>query len=281
MGNDQIKILTLKGHLNKILLHFYYWGNLSRNRINHYQKLARDEEWKAVMPHIPRGSEFLDVGCGSGYNMQKASEDLQCHVSGIDPEPFAHGVDRNWEKSSVIHTKNIHTGSGEDLPFEDNRFDIVFSSHVLEHADNATKMLNEMKRVAKPGGIVIIGVPTATMACLNLFTSLLFTTHQQIFNFVFSRIGIFNAVRDPFKNIFIPPSHSEAEKTVLHDLKHYRVSRWKKTIGSIVSIEHTVFPALYPYPDYRQFFKLRKLKTMGSSVFFICRINKPSPNHCP
>ena len=45
------------------------------------------------------------------------------------------------------------------LPYADDTFDIVVSSHVLEHIDNPKKGLEEQRRVLKPGGMVVVGVP--------------------------------------------------------------------------------------------------------------------------
>lgn len=46
-----------------------------------------------------------------------------------------------------------------DIPLEDNKFDIVFCNHVLEHVDDAMKCMTELYRVMKPGGWGIMQVP--------------------------------------------------------------------------------------------------------------------------
>jgi len=49
--------------------------------------------------------------------------------------------------------------SGDELPFKDNSFDVVFSLAVLEHVDNPFKHASELLRVTKPNGILIVDVP--------------------------------------------------------------------------------------------------------------------------
>lgn len=49
--------------------------------------------------------------------------------------------------------------SGDDLPFEDNSWDFVLSSHVLEHFYDPIKALLEWKRVVRPGGFIFMIVP--------------------------------------------------------------------------------------------------------------------------
>lgn len=46
-----------------------------------------------------------------------------------------------------------------DIPLEDNRFDIVFCNHVMEHVDDAIRCMSELNRVLKPGGWGIMQVP--------------------------------------------------------------------------------------------------------------------------
>ncbi len=47
----------------------------------------------------------------------------------------------------------------QDMPFEENRFDVIFCNHVLEHVDNDRKAMQELFRVMKPGGFGIFQVP--------------------------------------------------------------------------------------------------------------------------
>ena len=47
----------------------------------------------------------------------------------------------------------------QDMPFEDNTFDVIFCNHVLEHVDDDKKAMSELYRVMKPGGFGIFQVP--------------------------------------------------------------------------------------------------------------------------
>ena len=101
-------------------------------------------------------STILDAGCGNGRNLYYfIKQDMQ--VFGIDPSQEA--IDEVKEiaakLSDTVNADNFQVGYVEDLPFGDERFDLVISSAVLHFARNLEhfeEMLNSMWRVLKPGG---------------------------------------------------------------------------------------------------------------------------------
>jgi 2-polyprenyl-6-hydroxyphenyl methylase/3-demethylubiquinone-9 3-methyltransferase len=126
---------------------FIYATYSSKTKIEAYQQVIRDWEWDSISNYIKQNSKFLDVGCGAGYAMLKAQKDRNCIVGGIDPNPGAHGVGRFLKE--LVESPEIKQGFAENLPFENEIFDVVYSSHVLEHVNDEQKSLQEMKRVLK------------------------------------------------------------------------------------------------------------------------------------
>ena len=254
--------------MKEFLLKLYYLGTHNKETTNYYQKIIRDSEWNSIEPYIKTGT-FLDVGCGAGYAMQKAQE-LGCKSFGIDPDPGGHGVGRIGSGYKV--DANVIQGFAEKIGFDDNMFDTVYSSHVLEHVNSETQSLQEMARVMKNDGILIIGMPTNFIIKLGWLAQILFTTHHKIVNILFKpfiKVG-----KTKLIDIIVPPSHSYSGKTALYDLKYYTVKNWRKIIAAEFDIVETILPAYYPYPEYWQFFKLYKSETKSSSVFFICKKRK-------
>lgn len=251
-----------------ILGNIIYSTSSSKEKVEKYQQIIRDEEWKVLKAEIPKNSSFLDVGCGAGYAMQKATEDLGCVCKGIDPDPGAHGVGRFLKQ--LVKEETIIKGSAERIPFEANSFDVVFSSHVLEHVNEEDQSLREMKRVLKEDGILLIGMPTAFMAWINLFSSIIFTTHTKIYHFF--RFFFTKEIGSNFMAIFRVRSHSYPRaNSIFYDVFHYRIRSWRKTISKEFEIIEILKPCMYPYPDYPQWFKIRKSDLGSSSVFFVCR----------
>lgn len=53
----------------------------------------------------------------------------------------------------------IHDLNKIPYPFEDNTFDEILASHILEHLNNFNQVINELYRIAKPGGIIKVFAP--------------------------------------------------------------------------------------------------------------------------
>lgn len=250
---------------------FIYSTMSSKDKVEQYQQIIRDAEWGSIANNIPRKSKFLDVGCGAGYSLMKASLDLNCEVEGIDVDPGSHGVGRFIK--DMVKTVPIKKGYAENLPYENESFDVVYSSHVLEHVNNEAKSLAEMKRVLKKDGVLIIGMPTASMAILNYISQMIFTTHIKIYE-LFRNIFSKNALNN-FIKIFRINSHSYPRaKSIWYDFFHYRTQNWSNIIRKEFNIKKIIRPCFYPYPDYPQIFKIHKNLFFSSSVFFISKKKK-------
>jgi ubiquinone/menaquinone biosynthesis C-methylase UbiE len=249
----------------KYLRNFFWFPFSSKTEIDKHQTTIRNIEWNSFKKYIHKGDTFLDLGCGAGYYLEKAEFELSCEVYGVDPAPGEHGVGRysSNKKDRIIQ------GYAEDIKFQNNIFDIILCSHVLEHVENESASLNEMNRVLKEEGILIIGMPTATMSIISILSHYIFTTHVNILFFIKNIYK--KEVFKRFVHIFVPASHSYPQhQFVTYDLNKYRVKKWRKLISKHFKIIEEIYPSLYPYPDYIQFFKPMKLKNFSSSIFFIC-----------
>ena len=244
----------------------FWYPSSSKKKVERFQKRIRDLEWDAIKHAIPSGGKFLDVGCGAGDNMLRAIMEFNCSCEGIDPDPGRHGVGR-FNGLEMELPLTIQKGVAEALPYENSSFDVVFCSHVLEHVADEKASLKEISRVLKPNGVLIIGMPTATVAAIALFSSWVFTTHISIL-FAIKSIGKPDFLKR-LRRIFIPDSHSTPRgNNVFYDLKHYQTKKWESTVSEVFVIREKTYPALYPLPDFPWWFPPIKLRFTGSSVFF-------------
>lgn len=103
---------------------------------------------RAGLPARPR---ILDAGCGTGGNLGRYGR--LGEAVGVDPSPDAVRFCRDRGLASV------HEASVEELPFEDDSFDLIASTDVLEHVPEEGRALRELRRVAVPGGALLLTVP--------------------------------------------------------------------------------------------------------------------------
>ena len=96
---------------------------------------------------------ILDVGCGSGMVTRDIANLTKGKVIAIDGSKDMINV----AKGVLKDYKNVELkiGNAEDIPFDDNIFDVVTCNLVLMWAKNPQNVVNEMARVTKPGGIVL------------------------------------------------------------------------------------------------------------------------------
>lgn len=87
----------------------------------------------------------------------------QMSILHIAPEPFFKNLFQNKFKRYIsadlnMKTVNFHVDL-QNLPFNNNTYDCVFASHVLEHITNDEKAISEIHRILKPEGVAILPVP--------------------------------------------------------------------------------------------------------------------------
>jgi 2-polyprenyl-6-hydroxyphenyl methylase/3-demethylubiquinone-9 3-methyltransferase len=101
----------------------------------------------------PRGKKVLDVGCGGGLLAEEFAR-LGCQVIGIDPSASSLATARAHAQQAGLGI-DYRVGVGEDLPFADESFEVVYCSDVLEHVNNPETVISEMARVLKQDGVFL------------------------------------------------------------------------------------------------------------------------------
>jgi ubiquinone/menaquinone biosynthesis C-methylase UbiE len=116
----------------------------------------------ALIERDVRGRRWLDVGCGSGTLSRWLSE-RGASVVGVDGSPemvrIAQAVAQSQGGEGSIPQFQI--ANMENLPFPDGSFDGVLCSSVLEYTNEPQLCLNEIARITKPGGTLLISVPNS------------------------------------------------------------------------------------------------------------------------
>ncbi len=101
---------------------------------------------------VGRSSHILDAGTGTGANLRMLIERGYTNACGLD---FSDDAIRYCAEKGLT----VRQGSLTEMPFEDCSLDFVLATDVIEHIDNDRRALQEIHRVLRPGGRVLITVP--------------------------------------------------------------------------------------------------------------------------
>jgi 2-polyprenyl-6-hydroxyphenyl methylase/3-demethylubiquinone-9 3-methyltransferase len=117
-------------------------------RVNYAKKVIDN-----ISKTSPEKTTVLEVGCGGGILSEEFSK-MGYIMTGIDPAGKSLSTAISHAKQNKLSI-NYLLGSGEDLPFPAASFDVVLCCDVLEHVKDLPKVISEISRVLKPGGIFI------------------------------------------------------------------------------------------------------------------------------
>ncbi|MBL7147666.1 MAG: class I SAM-dependent methyltransferase [Nanoarchaeota archaeon] len=147
------------------------------------------------------GKKILDIGIGDGLMAEKLAID---NLWGIDISSKR----CNRAKKRVPHA-TIIVENAEKMKFEDDFFDGVICADVLEHATNPDKIINEMIRVTKKDGFIVVSLPNEPV-------------------FILARTLL---LRNPFN-----PDHTHWIS------KRYLLKRFKRKPTKILNIPNLIYP---------------------------------------
>ncbi len=97
-------------------------------------------------------NNILDAGCGEGFVVEHLRKDLKSEIIGLDIESNALEVAAEKNPQAMFEAASVY-----EIPFENDSFDLVVLSEVLEHLEHPERALEEINRVSKK--YVLISVP--------------------------------------------------------------------------------------------------------------------------
>ena len=143
----------------------FYWGE--HIHLGHYGSPPRRKGFlraKSDFVHemvkwggldkLPAGTTVLDVGCGIGGSSRILAKDYGFETTGITISPKQ--VQRAQELTPPGVTAKFQVDDALNLSFPDNSFDVVWSIEAGPHMPDKVKYAEEMMRVLKPGGILVV-----------------------------------------------------------------------------------------------------------------------------
>jgi ubiquinone/menaquinone biosynthesis C-methylase UbiE len=138
-----------------------YFREVDR-RIFHprYMRLTADAQGRTFGRYVDfdalRSKDVLEVGCGSGIAAQMFAE-AGANLTAVDLTLWAVSTTRSRLDAFGLDG-TVLEADGEQLPFADASFDLVFSWGVIHHSSNMDRALAELVRVCRPGGRLVVMV---------------------------------------------------------------------------------------------------------------------------
>ncbi len=169
--------------------------------------LLRDEVSKVVKFTGSSSGKVLDVGCGTGDRLDVFRS------KGFE----TYGVETSDSANYAREHLNLDVSKGDlfSISFPDRFFDIVTLYNVLEHTHNPTKVCNEIHRILKDDGFLVIQVPNKNSLQYHIFEKRwaafdvprdLYYFGTEIVRSLFGKVGFTVAKIDHFMNWWHPPT---------------------------------------------------------------------------
>ena len=125
----------------------------SRRAIYAYAETVTDPRWRTSM--IPwDGTQIVaDVGCGNGFDLRQIVPQGRCrHAIGLD---LSAGMLRSLEDLRESGRLSLVQADAQRLPLPDRCVDVALAMHMLYHVPDVPAAIRELRRVTKPGGVVL------------------------------------------------------------------------------------------------------------------------------
>jgi SAM-dependent methyltransferase len=129
----------------------------------HHDSVLRSHRWRTaensagyLLPHLQPSLRLLDVGTGAGtITVDLAGRLSDGAVVGVDVAPAAVAATRELAEQAGVDVE-VALGDVYALDHDDGSFDVVHAHQVLQHLGDPVAALREMRRVARPGGLVAV-----------------------------------------------------------------------------------------------------------------------------
>ena len=194
----------------------------------------RAEELRRVLQgrtELLKGKDLLELGSGTGDQLQVLAKLCRSAV----------GLDVAESGYSGVMSGNVRIYDGRKMPFPDRSFDVIFSSHVLEHLRDEEITYAEMRRVLRPGGIALHVVPTSHWRLWNSLAHYPDATRRLVNKILRSAPDSVSPdgngaarprylLRDRIINTLIPPRHGETGNQFT-EYFHLRPVAWRKKLA--------------------------------------------------
>jgi 2-polyprenyl-3-methyl-5-hydroxy-6-metoxy-1,4-benzoquinol methylase len=152
-----VKMLKLNRYGGVLATRLVKITGKSKESVHPKHLIKIEEPW--YLEHIEKSDNVLDVGCDNGSHTIKCAEVCKMMI-GFDYNENALKIARNQiKRNGIENIKIIKHDAESKFPFDKNQFDKVLFLDILEHINKRKFVLSQIKKVLKPGGLLILSIP--------------------------------------------------------------------------------------------------------------------------
>ncbi|MEE2708974.1 MAG: class I SAM-dependent methyltransferase [Gemmatimonadota bacterium] len=252
-------------------------AELLENRISRWRpsaQRAHNRRYHKIADIVARSLErrtentkhLLDVGCGDGF--------LFTHLEGRTHGADLYGMDLSARRLTITKNRGfpvrVLDGNAEYIPFSDDTFDIVICTEALEHLIAPSEALLEIKRILKPGGLMILTVPSLHIAFLTMNPLSWFEALVSI---------VLPSVLPPFHDLYDP---SDTETVIHRAFSYQEMHQYLDDAFTDVSMSalYSHVEGILPLPSNLSFLeliwqKIPVLNKLGRIILIVSRKQDP------
>lgn len=192
------------------------------------------------------GKELLEIGVGTGrFSIELGKKGA--NITSLDPANAMLKVTKEKSELNNINKISLIKGYGNNLPFKDGSFDGIICLHVLNHLSTYNDILNEMWRVTKQNGFIIVNFPNPlsfylpSAICTNIYHAFEKDAYSGFFSKYKAKETLNDAgfsVEDFKGNIFLHPKHfPEKLHSILIKIEDYTSHSFLKIFSGYLFIK--------------------------------------------
>ena len=130
-----------------------YWDGVWLEEEGRNAEREYPELFPYVIARIPERSSVVDIGCGTGFLLERIKKQKNAQVFGLDISLSAIKVMKEKRGIDGVATPI------PPIPLKDDTYDVAICTEVLDHLDNDQGAIKEAIRITKPGGLILVTVP--------------------------------------------------------------------------------------------------------------------------
>jgi SAM-dependent methyltransferase len=167
--------------------HAYTGGSSGKGLYWKLRKALAQFTMRGLLPLLPHGAKFMEVGCGNGSFLRQLAE--------ARPDLELHGVDIVDTDIQGIDRFTFHHGMLETLDLGAGEYDVLYFNNLIEHVPDPFKFLEKCHRILRPGGRVYGNTPDHLSLDRYLFGKYWAGYHYPRHTFVFDHHNLAQILR--------------------------------------------------------------------------------------